>query len=99
VVVNFPFSEERHGDVRVRTFSGEVDPEELAWHRDAEDRFVRVVEASQWYFQSDDALPKEMRPGDVYFIPKETWHRVIRRGNERLVVEIATHPTAHQTQK
>jgi ribosomal protein L16 Arg81 hydroxylase len=38
----------------------------------------------------DNELPKHLNKGDVLYIPKETYHRVIA-GNGRLVVEIEEH--------
>jgi hypothetical protein len=35
----------------------------------------------------EDKLPKKMIEGEELFIPKMTWHRVIK-GNESLIVEI-----------
>jgi hypothetical protein len=35
----------------------------------------------------DNELPKNIKKGDKIFIPKETYHRVIK-GNTKLVVEI-----------
>lgn len=83
-----PFTEERSGDVAIRRFSAHTDDEELTWHRDREDRKVTVVTGEGWYFQMDDQLPVQMRPGDVFDIPRETWHRVIRRGTSGLTVSV-----------
>lgn len=88
MVTGFPFHEEESGSVRTRTFSGDTHLDELVWHRDDEDRIIRVIESDGWYFQSDDELPVEMRPGDVFSVPRHQWHRVIRRGSSNLVVEI-----------
>lgn len=85
---HFPFSEERTATEAIRRFCGDVDGEELVWHRDREDREVTVLEGAGWYFQMDDKLPVQMRPGDVYNIPRETWHRVIRRGTSDLTVRV-----------
>lgn len=87
-MTGFPFHEEESGSVRTRTFSGDTRLDELVWHRDDEDRTVKVLESDGWYFQQDDELPVEMKPGDVFFVPQRRWHRVIRRGNSKLVVEI-----------
>ena len=85
----FPFLEEKRSDgSKIRTFSEDADSEDLVWHRDAEDRSVRVIASEGWYFQLDDRLPQELKAGDVLFVPKETWHRVIRRSSGRLIVEI-----------
>jgi len=89
LVVKFPFDEETlESGSRLRTFSSDSALEELVWHRDADDRLVRVIKSQGWYIQFEDELPREMRPGDVFFIPKETWHRVIRKSDSPLVVEI-----------
>ena len=85
---DFPFCEDSRDNVRVRTFSPEVDTSDLVWHRDYDDRVVTVVESDGWYFQRDGELPVEMRPGDVIPIEAREWHRVIRRKPTRLVVEI-----------
>lgn len=76
-----PFSQE--GDVR--TFRPDVDPEELKWHRDEEDRVVVPLEDNDWMFQRDNSLPepidKEIR------IARGEWHRVIK-GTTDLKVRI-----------
>lgn len=84
----FPFSQVEVPDGLIRTFSGETNEEELIWHRDKEDREVSVLQSDGWYFQLDEELPVLMRPGDVFRIPKETWHRVTRRSNDALIVRI-----------
>ncbi len=76
----------------MRTFSADSDPDEMVWHRDDEDRIVRVLEGEGWYFQRDNELPMRMRIGDVIQIPRRSWHRVIMREKTRLVVEIASQP-------
>jgi quercetin dioxygenase-like cupin family protein len=89
VVTNFPFVEEILEGKRIRTFSADVDDEELVWHRDNEDRIVRVLSSEGWFLQMDEKLPVELKQGDVHTIPKNSWHRVIRKRNCRdLVVEI-----------
>ena len=90
MVVRFPYTEARAGGMRTRTFSSETDPEELVWHRDDEDRTVRVVECEGWYFQRDGELPTPMKVGEVIHIRRHEWHRVIMRKNSPLVVEITS---------
>lgn len=87
-MVKFPFEQIITESGFIRTFSGAVDEEELAWHRDHESREVTVVQSKGWYLQLDNELPIAMHPGDVFQIPQEMWHRVIRRGNEDLIVKI-----------
>lgn len=76
-----PYKEE--GDIR--TFSGDVDPHELKWHRDGEDRVVVPIGENDWLFQRDNCLPEPMA-GEIS-IRKGEWHRVIK-GTTDLVVRI-----------
>ena len=83
-----PFSQEQIDDSTfIREFSQDVDSEELIWHMDRKDRTVTILESSGWEFQMDNELPKILKEGDVLFIPKYTYHRVIK-GNGKLIVEI-----------
>ncbi len=82
-----PYSEIVSGKTRTRTFNSSIDEEELVWHRDRENRKVTVVEGNGWKFQMDNQLPIELKIGDVLYIPKETYHRVIA-GKGNLVIEI-----------
>ena len=92
MVVRHPFTEIEGNGVRIRTFSVDSDPEEMIWHRDDEDRTVKVLEGDGWYFQRDDELPMKLSVGDVVEIPRRCWHRVIMREKTRLVVEITSQP-------
>ena len=72
----------------IREFSENIDPIELMWHRDDEDRIVEVLEAGKdWKFQYDNELPYEVAPGDILFILRHEWHRVIK-GEGNLVIKI-----------
>lgn len=86
--MSFPFTQKESEGCFRRTFSGAVDVDELIWHRDLDDREITVIRSNGWYLQMDDELPVSMHPGDVFHIPREKWHRVIRKGNNDLVVEI-----------
>jgi hypothetical protein len=83
--MEFPFKEKTQKNISIREFSGNVDSSELIWHKDKEDRIVEVLQNSNWMFQMDNELPKILK--DKLFIPKETYHRVIK-GNGDLVVKI-----------
>ena len=73
----------------IREFSQNIDPIELMWHRDNEDRTVEVLEAGNgWKFQYDEQLPLEFKQGVRIFIRKHDWHRVIKgKGNLILKIE------------
>lgn len=75
-----PYSQIRENNLIVRTFSQDIDEEELVWHRDREDRQVTVLEETDWQFQFDNELPQVLK--DVIFIPKNTYHRLIKGTGE-----------------
>lgn len=74
---------EERGDIR--TFSRDIDPHELKWHRDDEDRVVTPIERNDWLFQRDNQLPEPIE-GELR-IARGEWHRVIK-GTTDLVVKI-----------
>ena len=77
-------------NIKQRTFREDADNSDLCWHRDAEDRTVRVLEGSGWSLQLDNRFTMALVPGRDYNIPKEVYHRLIK-GNSDLVVEIVMH--------
>ena len=82
-----PYKEIQQGEFTIRTFKKHVQDDELVWHRDKEDREVRVIKGNGWQFQREDHLPILLREGDVIQIKKEEWHRIIK-GRTDLIVEI-----------
>ena len=85
--MDFPFEQiEKEGKL-IRTFSTDVDSEELMWHQDLKDRNVTVIEGNGWLFQMENELPIKLEDAKQIFIPKLAWHRVLK-GNDRLIVEI-----------
>jgi hypothetical protein len=85
--MDFPFEQiEKEGKL-IRTFSTDVDSEELMWHQDLKDRNVTVIEGNGWLFQMENELPIKLEDAKQIFIPKLAWHRVLK-GNGRLIVEI-----------
>lgn len=87
--MNFPFTEKSVGNNQyIREFSSDVDTHELEWHIDREDRTIEVIENNNWHFQLDNNLPQLLK--ETIFIPKETYHRVIK-GEGNLKVRITKH--------
>ena len=68
-----------------RVFDESIDPIELMWHRDQEDRLVEAVEPTDWMMQLDNELPTLI--DKPIFIPRYNWHRVIK-GTGTLTVKI-----------
>jgi quercetin dioxygenase-like cupin family protein len=71
----------------IREFSSEVDPMELIWHQDEEDRTIEILEGEGWQLQRDNELPLVLQEGDSIFIPMGQIHRVIK-GNTNLKLQI-----------
>jgi hypothetical protein len=82
-----PYTETNNGNIVRRTFSNNIPESELVWHRDHEDRVVLPLNENDWMVQFDNELPKKLTVGEEYFIPKNTFHRVIK-GSGELQVEI-----------
>jgi hypothetical protein len=69
----------------IREFTENIDPIELMWHRDDEDRTIEVIGETDWMIQLDNSLPILLK-GHI-FIPRHTWHRAIK-GQKNLLVKI-----------
>jgi hypothetical protein len=68
-----------------RVFDQDIDPTELMWHRDQEDRIVEATDPTDWQIQLDNQLPTLIK-GQI-FIPRYVWHRAIK-GTGSLTVKI-----------
>jgi quercetin dioxygenase-like cupin family protein len=82
-----PYTQTVTGNKILREFAHDTDSHELVWHRDKKDRIVRVIEGNGWKFQLDNMLPILLHEGQEIFIPKETFHRVIK-GTNTLKIQI-----------
>ena len=69
----------------IREFDENIDPIELMWHRDDEERTIEVIGETDWMIQLDNTLPTLLK-GHI-FIPRHEWHRVIK-GQKKLLVKI-----------
>ena len=85
-----PFKQFKENNKLIRIFEEAIDPDELIWHQDREDRTIKVIEANGWGYQLDNQLPLPLEDGQELFIPKMTYHRVIK-GSGPLVVEVRMH--------
>jgi len=84
--MSYPFVETSLGNNQyIREFESDVNIDELEWHIDREDRIVEVIENTDWQLQLDNQLPVLLEK--TVFIPKETYHRIIK-GNNKLIVKI-----------
>ena len=81
-----PYSELTEEGYVIREFSSSTSSFELVWHRDKEDRYVQAIGETDWKFQLDNQIPQRLSENKL-FIPKETYHRIIK-GTGDLVVKI-----------
>ena len=72
-------------DYIIREFNENIDPIELLWHRDDEQRTIEILGETDWKLQLDNQLPTSLNKS--IFIEKHEWHRVIK-GNGNLKLKI-----------
>ena len=85
-VTGRPYSQKQEDGYIIREFSQDTPSFELVWHRDKEDRIVQAAHDSDWQFQLDNEVPQRLSKNKL-FIPKETYHRLIK-GTGDLIVKI-----------
>jgi hypothetical protein len=69
----------------IREFNENIDPIELKWHRDRENRLVEIIGETDWQIQLENQLPTSIN--QPIFIGANQWHRVIK-GNGTLKLKI-----------
>ena len=85
-MINRPYTETVTKDFVIREFSSNTSSFEFVWHRDKEDRIVQALHDTDWKFQLDNETPQVLSENKL-FIPKETYHRLIK-GTGDLKVKI-----------
>jgi len=60
----------------IREFNENIDPIELMWHRDNENRTIEIIGETDWKVQLDNQLPTSLNEHIV--IERHQWHRVIK---------------------
>ena len=80
-----PYKEVTIENLSYRVFPADTDEMDLIWHRDAEDRTIEALHATDWQFQFDNELPIAL--DKPIFIRKERIHRVIKgTGDLKLLI-------------
>lgn len=83
-----PYKEEKISEYNtIRKFSSNTDDLEFKWHRDGEDRLIKIIKSNGWYFQFDNDVPFEMIDDHIFSIKKGQWHRIIK-GKGELIIDI-----------
>ena len=86
-VSDLPFDQEIKEGYKFRTFNQNTKSEEFKWHFDDRDREVTILESNGWKIQMDDKIPMTLNEGDIIFIPKGEYHRVIK-GDGNIKIKI-----------
>ncbi len=73
---NFPFDESKDENGIIRTFSENLEEDELKWHKDLEDRIIIPLHQTNWKFQRDNHLPEFI--DKKIKIKANEWHRIIK---------------------
>jgi hypothetical protein len=55
-------------DYIIREFDENIDPIEMLWHRDLEDRTIEAIGETDWQLQLDNCLPTSLQ--ERIFIPE-----------------------------
>ncbi len=72
-----PYTDIENNDFYIiREFGENIDPIELLWHRDDEDRVIEIIGHTDWQIQLENSLPTSLN--QPIFIPRHTWHRAIK---------------------
>lgn len=72
-----PYKEDKISEnTFIREFKSDIDSSEFIWHKDREDRVIESIGDTDWLIQMDNELPNKIE--GKTFIPKETYHRVIK---------------------
>jgi len=81
MVVDFLYTDVARNNCILRTFKETVPNTLLVWHRDYSNRTVQILSGNDWKLQLDNQLPQLLVVGESYYIPKETYHRLIKGAN------------------
>lgn len=76
----------------LRTFDKGVDPSELKWHWDQEDRLITPMHETDWQFQYDDRLPEPLEHDVSLYIPAGQYHR-LHKGSTSLTLRVIKYET------
>jgi hypothetical protein len=82
-----PYNQKVINNKIIRTFEKNVLSLHLIWHRDKQDRYVKILEGVDWQLQFDNRMPEKLVVGKIYYIPRMMYHRIIK-GTKDLVLEI-----------
>lgn len=69
-------------NIFIRIFKSTINPDEMQWHQDLEDREFIVMSGIDWKFQKENQLPELLEVGKSYKVKALEWHRGIKPDND-----------------
>ena len=87
-----PYHDQSRANGFERTFVHWVEPSELVWHKDRNNRIVHVLEGEGWQLQMDNSMPYLLKPNDVIRIPRDTFHRLWKGSGDLKLLIIEEQP-------
>ncbi len=73
-----PYIDKVENNFITRNFSKDINPIELMWHRDLDDRIIEIIDGDNQLLQLDNQLPILLQKNKKYNIPKLIYHRLIK---------------------
>ena len=84
-----PYIDKIENNFITRNFLKNINPIELMWHRDLDDRIIEIVDGDNQLLQLDNELPISLLKNKKYNIPKLIYHRLIKSNNSTdLIIKI-----------
>lgn len=75
-------------DIFIRIFSEDIEDIHFEWHRDKEDRTIKVLYSDdEWKFQYDDQLPFILKEGMEFKVKKDFFHK-LHKGKGVLIIYV-----------
>lgn len=87
VMNNSPYRQKVNKGIKTRVFDKSLKESDLKWHRDKNNRYIKVISGKEWKIQLENSFPVELVEGKTYFINSKKWHRLIK-GKNNLVIKI-----------
>lgn len=84
--IEFGLSKLDQYDLSFRYFDENVNNYDLNWHMDKEDRNIELLSGSEYYLQFENCLPIRIIKQKTYYIPKNTWHRLLKSSDDSCLI-------------
>ena len=83
-----PYIEKIINNKKIRKFNKSLNENSLKWHKDDNNRRIKIISGKNWKIQFENNLPVELIEGKSYMINSKKWHRLIK-GNSDLIIQIS----------